>query len=464
VASTIGAMLIFDRAALDVDILRSRLRGEVHAPGDPGWDDARRAWNLAVDQRPAAVALPVTDADVVAVVDFAREEGLRVAVQGTGHGASAGAPFEGTILVNTKRIRGVRIDPGTRRARVRAGALWADVTRPASAYALAPLAGTAGDVGVVGYTLGGGLGWLGRKYGLACNSVTAIELVTADCRHVRTDSANDPELFWALRGGGGELGVVTAIEFELYPVEVLEAGALLWPVERAAEIFAAWRDWTRTVPDEVSSLCRVMRVPDLPTAPAPLRGRAFVAVEAAILGYAPSGSLWDSLTARDAGVLAPLRALGPEIDIVAPMPPAGLIEIHNDPKQPVPGLTGHRLLSAVPDMAIATLVAHADAPLLAVELRHLGGALRRTSVCHGALGGLQGEYSLFAVGIVPDAEAAIAVDTALTRLTDALAPWDSGRAFMNFADGPGRFFDAFASDRLHMVAWRVDRDGLFARG
>ena len=256
VASTIGGMLIFDRPAADVDALRSRLHGEVYGPGDPGWDDARRAWNLAVDQRPAAVALPVTDADVVAVVDYAREEGLRVAVQGTGHGASAGASLEGTILVNTKRMRGVRIDPGTRRARVRAGALWADVTGPASAYGLAPLAGTAGDVGVVGYTLGGGLGWLGRKHGLACNSVTAIELVTADGRHVRTDHANDPELFWALRGGGGELGVVTAMEFELYPVEALEAGALLWPVERAAEIFAAWRDWTVTVPEEVSSLCR----------------------------------------------------------------------------------------------------------------------------------------------------------------------------------------------------------------
>ena len=121
------------------------------------------------------------------------------------------------------------------------------------------------------------------------------------------------------------------------------------------------------------------------------------------------------------------------------MPPAGLIEIHNDPKQPVPGMTGHRLLSAVPDMAIATLIAHFDAPLLGVELRHLGGALRRTSVCHGALPGLQGEYSLFAVGVVPDAEAAMAVDAALTRLTDALAPWDAGRAFMNFSNGPGRY-------------------------
>ena len=300
---------------------------------------------------------------------------------------------------------------------MRAGALWADVTGPAAAYGLAPLAGSAGDVGVVGYTLGGGLSWLGRKHGLACNSVVAIELVTADGRHVRVDAARDPELFWALRGGGAQFGVVTAIEFELYPVEELHGGALMWPVERAEEIFAAWRDWTATVPDEVTSLCRIVNAPG---------GPSFVVVEAAILG--------------DAAILAPLRALEPDLDVVRPMSPAELIEIHNDPKEPVPGMPGHRLLAGAPDEAIAELVAHASTPLVAVELRHLGGALGRTSVCHGALAGLHGEFSLFAVGIVPDAEAAMTVDVALGRLTQAMAPWDAGRAFRNFSDRRARFF------------------------
>ncbi len=431
-------MLITDRPSADVEVLRSRLHGDVCGPDDAGWDEARRAWNLAIDQRPAAVAFPLTDSDVVAVVEFAREEGLRVAAQATGHGAGAIASLEGTVLISTKHMRGVRIDPGTRRARVRAGAVWADVTGPAAAYGLAPLAGSAGDVGVVGYTLGGGLSWLGRKHGLACNSVVAIELVTADARHVRVDAARDPELFWALRGGGGQFGVVTAIEFELHPVEALQGGALLWPVERAEEIFAAWRDWTATVPEEVTSLCRIVNVPG---------GPSFVVVEAAILG--------------DADVLAPLRALEPDLDMVAPMSPADLIEIHNDPKEPVPGMTGHRLLTEAPDDAIAELVAHASTSLVAIELRHLGGALGRTSVCHGALAGLQGEFSLFAVGIVPDAEAAMTVDVALGRLTQAMASWDAGLAFRNFSERRARFFDGHAAHRLRTLKAQVDGDDLF---
>ncbi len=431
-------MLITDRPSADVEVLRGRLHGAVYGPDDAGWDEARRAWNLAIDQRPAAVAFPLTDSDVVAVVEFAREEGLRVAAQATGHGAGAIASLEDAILISTKHMRGVRIDPGTRRARVRAGAVWADVTGPAAAYGLAPLAGSAGDVGVVGYTLGGGLSWLGRKHGLACNSVVAIELVTADARHVRVDAARDPELFWALRGGGGQFGVVTAIEFELHPIEELQGGALMWPAHRAEEIFAAWRDWTATVPDEVTSLCRIVNAPG---------GPSFVVVEAAILG--------------DPDILAPLRALDPDFDMVGPMSPAELIEIHNDPKQPVPGMTGHRLLAGAPDEAIQALVAHASRALVAVELRHLGGALERTSVCHGALAGLQGEFSLFAVGIVPDAEAAMTVDVAIGRLTQAMAPWDSGRAFRNFSERRGRFHGGHAAHRLRALKALVDGDDLF---
>jgi hypothetical protein len=431
-------MLITDRPSADVEALRSRLYGAVYGPDDAGWDEVRRAWNLAIDQRPAAVAFPLTDSDVVAVVEFAREEGLRVAAQATGHGAGAIASLEDAILISTKHMRGVRIDPGTRRARVRAGAVWADVTGPAAAYGLAPLAGSAGDVGVVGYTLGGGLSWLGRKHGLACNSVVAIELVTADARPTRVDAARDPELFWALRGGGGQFGVVTAIEFELHPVEELQGGALMWPAERAEEIFAAWRDWTATVPDDVTSLCRIVNAPG---------GPSFVVVEAAILG--------------DAEVLDPLRALEPDFDMVGPMSPAELIEIHNDPKQPVPGMSGHRLLAGAPDEAIQDLVAHASKALVAVELRHLGGARERTRVCPGALPGLKGEYSLFAVGIVPDAEAAMAVDVALTRLTQALGPWDSGYAFRNFSERRRRFHDGHAVHRLRSLKALVDGDDLF---
>src|SRR4051794_25990908 len=226
-------MLITDRPHVDVDALRARLTGEVAGPGDAHWDRARQAWNLAADQRPLAVAFPVTDADVVAVVEYAREAGARVSAQGTGHGACALGALDDTILISTARMRGVRIDPVARRARVRAGALWLDVTAPASEHGLAPLAGSSPDVGVVGYTLGGGLSWLGRKHGLAADSVTAIEIVLADGRKVRCDESNLPELFWALRGGGGSFGIVTAMEFELHPVPELYGGPMFLPVERA---------------------------------------------------------------------------------------------------------------------------------------------------------------------------------------------------------------------------------------
>src|SRR3954469_11422213 len=211
-------MLMDNAPAVETHELGARIEGTVVAPQDAGWDEARAAWNLAVDQRPALVAIPHSAADVVAIVDFARANGLRVAPQGTGHNASAIASLENTVLVKTTALRDVEIDVPRRRARVGAGVLWAEVTAPASEHGLAPLAGSSPDVGVVGYTLGGGVSWLGRRHGLAANSVIAIEVVTADGRLRRDDRKHDADLFWALRGGGGSFGAVTAIEFRLYPI------------------------------------------------------------------------------------------------------------------------------------------------------------------------------------------------------------------------------------------------------
>jgi hypothetical protein len=449
-------MLITNRPDADVEALRAALAGAVFGPADAGWDAARQAWNLAVDQRPAAVAFPVTDADVVTVIDFARAEGLRVAPQGTGHGASALAPLDGAILLNTSRMRGVRIDAHMRRARVRAGALWGDVTLPASAYGLAPLSGSSADVGVVGYTLGGGLSWLARKHGLACNSVTAIELVTADGRLLRVDAETEPELFWALRGGGGAFGAVTALELDLLPVTDVYGGAMFWPWERAAEIFDAYAEWAASVPDEVTSLIRLLQVPSLPDVPAPLRGRRLVGVEAVVLGHEPYR--------RE--LLEPLRAFGPELDLFAEMPPAGLVELHNDPKHPVPGMGDSRLLASLPGEAIDALLALAGpgsgSPLLSVELRALGGALARPG--GGALASLDAAYAAYAVGMVTGAEAAMEIDGALARLWRGLAPWQADQGFQNFAGPPAgsdRFFDAATNARLRAVKARLDPDDLF---
>jgi FAD/FMN-containing dehydrogenase len=298
----------------DFRTLRARVSGEIVLAGDPGWDAVRQAWNLAVDQHPFAVALVESADDVLAVVEFARANGLRVAPQSTGHGASTLAGLEDAILVKVERMRRVEIDPAARRARVEAGAIWADVVEPAAEQGFVVLHGSSPDVGVAGYSLGGGMGWLARSRGLSANSVTAVEIVTADGRLVRADQENEPDLFWAVRGGGGNFGVVTAIEIALYEEPELYAGAMFWPVEQAAEVLHAWREWTETVPDTVTSVGRILHFPPIPDIPEPMRGNSFVLVEAVYPGSESEG----------AALVAPLRGLGPAIDTFAAVPPTAL--------------------------------------------------------------------------------------------------------------------------------------------
>ena len=312
-------------AGRDLEALRAAIAGQVLVPRQAGYDQARQAWNLAVDQRPAVVVEAGSAADVARAVRYARAHGIRIAPQGTGHGAGPLEPLDGAMLLRTTRMRNVSIDPAARTARAKAGAVWQDVTVPAAQHGLAALAGNAATVGVTGYTLGGGLGWLARRYGLAANSVTAAELVTPDGNLVRANAGRESDLFWAVRGGGG-IGVVTALEMRLYPVGDLYAGSLFFPIARAAEVLHAWREWTDTVPDEVSSQGRLVRLPPAPQLPEPLRGRAFVKVEAAYLGDASTG----------AELTQPLRRLGPALDTFATIPPSALGQLHMDPGQPVP--------------------------------------------------------------------------------------------------------------------------------
>lgn len=424
-------------------------------PGDAGWDEARAAWNLAVDQHPAAVAWPRSADDVAAVVGFAREQGLRVAPQGTGHGAGAMASVSDAVLIQTSHLREVTIDAAAGRARVDAGALWGEVTEPAAAHGLAALAGSSPDVGVVGYCLGGGLSWLARRHGLACNSVTAVELVTADGRHVRATGDHEPELFWALRGGGGSFGVVTAIEIALQPVTEVYAGALMFPWERAGEVLHTWREWTATVPESVTSVGRILQLPPLELLPDFLRGRQLAVVEASVLTDADTGG----------ELLAPLRGLGAEIDTFAMVAPPALDQLHMDPPEPVPALGGSRALAGLPAEAVDALVAAAGPGsgswLLSVELRHLGGALSRPPDGAGALATAPGDYLMFAVGMTGDPETAAAVAGDVAAVRDAVAPFDAGRGLANFVEEPSTptaFHDPETLARLQAVkaAWDPD--------
>jgi hypothetical protein len=435
--------------------LRRAIAGAIVAPGDRGWDEARVAWNLAVDQCPALVALPSSARDVAAVVAYAADQGLQVAPQGTGHNAGPLGSLEDTILLKTERLREVTIDPVERTARVGAGVLWAEVVEAAAEYGLAALAGSSPDVGVVGYTLGGGLSWLARKHGLACNQVLAVEVVTAEGEWIRADADTHADLFWALRGGGGSFGVVTALEFALLPVREVVAGMLLWPIERAPEVLRAYGDWTAGAPDEITSLARLLHVPPLPELPDMLRGRAFVGIEASCL--------MDPDEAAHA--LAALRALGPQIDTIGIVPVPGLLGLHMDPPHPVPGRGEGMLLGDLPDAAIDAMIAVAGgsgpSAIVSYEVRHLGGAIGRRGAGHGALDAIDAGWACYGVGMAMTPEVVALIEASLAALETGLAPWRAG-AYMNFTEGATdarTMFRPEAYERLQAVKAACDPDG-----
>ena len=318
------------------------------------------------------MVLAADTTDVIAAVHFAREQQLPIGVKATGHGF--GYAWPGGLMINTERMQGVRIDPIMHTARVAAGVRWRDVIAAAAPYGLAPLSGSTGEVGVVGYSLSGGFGWLLRQYGAAVDSVLSAEIVTADgqLRHVSPQS--EPDLFWALCGGGGNFGVVTALEFQLYPVSTVYGGALFFPIERATEVLNAYSAWVATVPETLTSTVVLLRIPPLPTVPEALRGKAVVTVRAAYCGQDDGG----------AALIDPLRSLGGVLlDTFQLLPSHALDSIANDPVSPMPVRRTTALLTDFGSATIATLVelagAQAEQPLMMVEVRHLGGAMAQVA-------------------------------------------------------------------------------------
>lgn len=432
--------------------LRSHIRGRVALPTDPDWDAERSAWTLTVDQRPELVVRPADAADVRTVLRYAARHRLRVAAQGTGHNAAPLGDLGGTILLRTDLMRGVEIDAERMIARVDAGVVWQQVTDAAAVHGLVALAGSAADVGVVGYSLGGGVSWLARSHGLASNSVTALELVTADGELRRVDEDNDPELFWALRGGGGAFGVVTAMEFRLYPLTSVHAGALFWPIDRAADVMNAWREWTTDLPASVMSAARIIKFPPLPEVPEPMRGRAFVIVEA-VLQERPATA--DAL-------LSGLRRQEPAMDTFAPTTPTALSALHMDPPGPVPGVADGVLIRDLEpetiDALLGVVATSRGDSLLGAEFRVLGGALAPRQGRGGVVPDLDGRYTMVTGGIGPTPEAAATVRAAIEDLIETLAPWRSDRDYLNFTESPAAAERLFGEDlhRLVAIKRRVD--------
>ena len=444
-------------AAPDLSALRGLCGSAVHLPGDPGYDEARMPWNVAVDQRPAAVAYPASAAEVAEVVRTAAAAGLRVAAQGTGHNAGPLGPLDDVVLVRTSALTGVSVDTEALTVRAEAGVLWEDVIEAIAPHGLSALHGSSPDVGVTGYSLGGGIGWYARQLGLQANTLVSVEVVTPDGEIVHADAETNADLFWALRGGGGNFGVVTALEFRVFPFDTAYAGWLVYDGSRAAEVLRTWTTWSYDAPDSVTTSWRILNMPPFEEVPPPFRGRTIVVIDGAVLGTDEEA----------AEILAPLRALDPEMDTFERQPTAGLIRLHMDPEGPTPAVSEGMVLGELPDAAVDALVAvtgpGSGSALIFAELRQLGGALGRPHEGAGALPQLDGQFAFLALGIAATPEVAARSQADAKRAAEAVAPWANGRQYLNLAEqavDTSTGYDAESFDRLQKLRAEIDPSGL----
>jgi FAD binding domain/Berberine and berberine like len=456
--SAYGAAALTPRDAAQ---LARDVGGPVLVPGDDSYAQECATYNLAFARRPAVAVGATSSYDVISAVRFAARRDLPAGVLATGHGTSQ--PGNGAVLVTTRRMSGVTIDPGARVARVEAGARWQQVIDAAAPHGLAALNGSSPLVGVVGYTTGGGLSpILGRSRGWAADHVRAIEIVTADGRLVRATADRDGELFWAVRGGKDNFGIVTALEFDLFEVPRLYGGGLYFAGEFAADVLHAYRSWAATLPARMTASVALLRLPPLDSVPEPLRGKLAVHVRIAYLGTAAAG----------ARLVAPIRETGPAIiDTVAEMAYQQVGSIHGDPPVPLPVYGGSARLTDLPEAAVDVILEsagrYADCPLAMVEVRQLGGALGHAPEVANAVGGRDAAFQVFCGGVGGPMEAPF-IYASMDEVFRGLRPWTIPDGSLNFLSAreiePHSVAAAFGKDvhdRLTMVKRAYDPGNLF---
>ncbi|MFD0475826.1 FAD-binding oxidoreductase [Nonomuraea thailandensis] len=380
-------------------------------------------------RQPVAAVVEAADAaDVAAVARYAARTGLTVTAQPSGHGASGDT--EGVILLRTGRLGGVEVRREERVARVGAGVKWGEVLAETGPLGLTGLAGSSPVVSVTGYTLGGGLSWFGRRYGFAADSVRAFEVVGPDGEPATVTESSDPDLFWALRGGGGDFALVTAIEFDLHPAPALYGGRVIWPGHRTREVFEAFREITAEAPDELSVWFNRFQFPQAPP---------MVAVDVAFLGEEGDGR----------ALLARLDGIGDVIaDKRGPLPVANLGAITDEPTDPAPGRSRAELLTGLDDTAAKALLDTPLEPVLAVQVRHVGGALAATRPGGGPSGPMTEPYLLYLLGLALNPELSAAVGARQQRFADDLGALVSGRKPYTMLGAGERAAAAFAERDL----------------
>jgi hypothetical protein len=407
----------------DILKLQERVRGSVLTPEHPDFTAASAAWVANTVHAPALVVLAESADDVVESVRFAALHELKVAVQATGHGAIA--PVEGGVLINTSRMRGYSIDPVTKTARVEAGVKWSHMMQDLQAHGLAALSGSTSDVGVVGYTLGGGIGWFARKHGFAADRVIAFDLVTAAGELIHVTGESHPDLFWGVRGAGSNFGIVTSMEFSLIELESFYGGAVMYELADAPEVFRAYTQWTETAPESITSSIAIMRLPPLPMIPEPLRGKAFVTIRA--VGPIVGAEF----------IIDPLRKLAtPIMDAFGYYPYAAIDLVSSDPVDPMPEMSSAHLLTAVTPETIDAVLNIAgegkNFPVLMVEFRHIDGAARKAGLTDCSANRHDVPWMVFAAAVPFAPEVVPAIEGALAALEAALEPVDTGALYTNF--------------------------------
>jgi len=435
-------------------------------PGEADYEAAAEVFNLYAPLRPAAALTARTVDQVRAAVARAAAEDMPVRMHSTGHASAAARPMDGALLIRTALDAPVDVDAAARTVRIPAGARWGAVADALAPHGLSVAHGSSPTVGAIGYLLGGGLSCYARTTGLAANAVRAVELVTADGQVRRADPVQDPELLWALRGGGGGFGVVTAMEIEAFPADSVITGALFWSARHAPRLLRAWRDWALDAPPAVTTSLRIMNLPDLPEVPPALRGGTVLGIDGTVLCI---GGDLAAAQARARDLLGPLRAIAePLLDTWQETNATAVLSTHMDPTDPVPILGDHMLLGGLDDVTIDRLLGLAGtgsgSPLVLVGLRQLGGALAVPDPRGGVLNHLDAAYAYSAAG-VPESEA----DTALivercNAIRTVLAPWDTGRTAPTFVDNvhqPQGHLDDDQVRALDRVRDRVDPAGLF---
>ncbi|BEL05832.1 FAD-binding oxidoreductase [Actinoplanes sichuanensis] len=447
--------------ATDLAKLTAEVVGPVLIPGDERYAAEVATWNLSLSHQPVVAVGATCVSDVQAAIRFASAHALPVAVVATGHGAFVSA--DGAVLINVRRMDAVTVDAAARTATVGAAVEMQSLIHAAAEEGLAPLAGSSPNVGVVGFVLGGGLSpMLGRLHGYAADHVVSAEVVTPDGELRTIDAVTEPDLFWAIRGGKGNFGVVTALTINLFPVTEIYGGGLFFTGEHAAAVLDAYRHLVAGAPDELTASIAFLRLPPLPFVPEPLRGRFTVHVRIAYAGSTQEGER----------LVAPLRAAAPAlIDAVGPMPFTTVAAIHADPVDPMPAYETSAELADFPAEAAAALLAAAGPdvtlPVLMVEIRQLGGALAREPRVPSAVEHRNAGFNLF-VATVAEPGMKDAVRMPLQTVTHALGPWTTGHKLINFLTGYDVTPEAVAAayplatfERLQQVKAAYDPANMF---